>query len=238
MWSAFHARVTEPLARAGLPFAVTPGNHDASSGARFALERATFRDQWMARRPVLDFVDAQRYPFDYAFRAGPALFVSLDATHVGHLSVHQKDWLDALLQREGPRHAHRIVFSHMPLWPFAVGRERDFLGDHDLEALLRRHRVAVFLSGHHHAYYPGHKDGVRHVSQGCLGAAPRALIGQSARSERSITVLELGADGTIGIDAWGGSEFTQPVRRESLPPRIESGVATLVRDDLVPGGSR
>lgn len=38
-----------------------------------------------ARRPKVDFVDGDGYPFRYAFRVGEALFVSLDATHVGHL---------------------------------------------------------------------------------------------------------------------------------------------------------
>lgn len=232
MWQAFDRHVTTPLAQAGLPFAVTPGNHDASNGARFALERALYRAQWLPRKPALDFVDAADYPFNYAFRVRDTLFVSLDATHVGHLSAQTKRWLGQVLAQQGPKHRHRVVFSHVPLWPFAVGRERDYLGDHELEAILQRGQVGVVLSGHHHAYYPGYKDGVRYVSQACLGAAPRPLLGTSHPGHRAITVLELGDDGQVRIEAYHGERFAQPILRATLPEAITAHGVTLQRDDL------
>jgi 3',5'-cyclic AMP phosphodiesterase CpdA len=237
MWRSFHARVSDPLARAGLPFAVTPGNHDASSGERFRLERTVYREQWLPRRPAVAFIDARNYPFHYAFHVGEVLFASLDATHVGHLSRAEKDWLRALLEKDGPRFRHRVVFSHVPLWPFAAGRETDFLGDRELEAILQRSRVDLHLSGHHHAYYPGYKDGVRYVSQGCLGAAPRPLLGDHALPPRSITVIDFDATGAIRVEAYHGAGFTAPISRSALPPRIESRWATIVRDDLARGAS-
>jgi hypothetical protein len=232
MWRAFHQRVSQPLADAGLPLAVTPGNHDASSGRRFALEREIYREQWGPRRPPLDFIDAAAYPFRYAFRVGDVLFASLDATHVGHLSRAEKQWLRSLLQGPGKRFRHRVVFSHIPVWPFSVGRENEILGDAELEAILREGRVDLHLSGHHHAYYPGFKDGVRYVSQGCLGAAPRPLLGAAGHSERSITVIDFEESGTVRVEAYGGAGYRQPIARSELPPRIESRWATLVRDDL------
>ncbi len=51
MWAAFDQNVSDPLQRAGLSLEVTPGNHDASSGAHFALEREVYRQQWLPRRP-------------------------------------------------------------------------------------------------------------------------------------------------------------------------------------------
>ncbi len=234
MWKAFHDRVSRPLADAGLPFAVTPGNHDASSGKRFQFEREIYREQWVARRPTVDFIDGGNYPFRYAFRVGDVLFASLDATHVGHLSHAEKDWLRRLLEKEGPRFRHRVVFSHIPLWPFAVGRETEVLGDAQLEAILREGGVDLHLSGHHHAYYPGFKDGVRYVSQGCLGAAPRPLLGAGEPSVRSITVIDFDSAGAVRVEAYGGAEYLQPIARSELPPRIESRWATLVRDDLAP----
>jgi 3',5'-cyclic AMP phosphodiesterase CpdA len=237
MWRSFHARVSDPLAKAGLPFAVTPGNHDASSGERFRLERTIYREQWLPRRPAVAFIDGQNYPFYYAFRVGDVLFASLDATHVGHLSRSEKAWLNDLLGEAGPRFKYRVVFSHVPLWPFATGRERDFLGDRELEAILQRGRVDLHLSGHHHAYYPGYKDGVRFVSQGCLGAAPRPLLGDRALPPRSITVIDFDAAGAIRVEAYHGAGFTAPIARSGLPPRIESRWATIVRDDLARGAS-
>ena len=238
MWAAFHQNVSDPLQRAGLSLAVTPGNHDASSGAHFALEREVYRQQWLPRRPRLDFVDGAGYPFDYAFRVRDSLFVSIDATFVGPLSAAQRGWVERTLREHGHDGTQRIVFSHVPLWPFAVGRERDYLGDRELEALLQQQRVDVYLSGHHHAYYPGFKDGVRYVSQGCLGAAPRALLGHDGPIERTLTLLELQANGSVHVDAYGGAAYDRPVPRESLPPEVRSKVATLVRDDLAPQAAR
>lgn len=237
MWQAFDRHVTRPLAEAGLPFAVTPGNHDASNGQRFALERALYRAQWLPRKPAVAFIDATDYPFNYAFRVGEVLFISLDATHVGHIAPQRRAWLDMLLQTQGPSFQHRVVFSHVPLWPFAVGRERDYLGDHALEAVLQRGQVGVVLSGHHHAYYPGYKDGVRFVSQGCLGAAPRALLGADGPSARSITLLELGPAGQVRIDALAGRGFDEVVSRSSLPRQIQAHGVTIVRDDIALQGT-
>jgi len=232
MWQAFHAHVSDPLARAGLPLAVTPGNHDASSGARFRLERDIYRTQWLARRPALEFLDATHFPFHYAFRVGDVLFASLDATSVGHLEPAQSGWLRALLAKAGPAYRHRVVFSHLPLWPFAVGRETEFLHDPHLEEILKAGRVDLHLSGHHHAWYPGYKDGVRYVSQGCLGAAPRPLIGTHTRPERSITLIDFDRDGSIRVEALRGPDFSSTVDRRTLPPAIETRWATIVRDDL------
>jgi 3',5'-cyclic AMP phosphodiesterase CpdA len=232
MWASFHRAVSDPLADAGLPLAVTPGNHDASSGARFQLERAIFREQWLPRRPALDFVDGAHYPLHYAFALGPVLFVALDATHVGHLASREKQWLETLLERHGAGYQARVVFSHLPLWPFAEGREQDYLGDAELERILQAHRVDVHLSGHHHAYYPAEKDGVRFVSQACLGAAPRALLGSAARSERAITVIEFPADGPISIEAYRAPDYVEKIHRHTLPERVASKRAVLVRDDL------
>jgi hypothetical protein len=232
MWSAFHRHVSDPLARAGLPFAVVPGNHDASAGDRFRLERTVFREQWLARRPGVEFLDATHWPFQYAFRVGDVLFAALDVTGVGHLPAAQMQWLRRLLDAEGPKHRHRVVISHLPLWPFAVGRETEFIGDPQLEAILRHGRVDLHLSGHHHAWFPGYKDGVRYVSQGCLGAAPRPLIGTREPIGRTLSVIEFDGAGGIRVEGLGGPSFGKPVPRASLPPAIETRWATIVRDDL------
>lgn len=237
MWQAFHEHVTDPFRKANLPFAVTPGNHDASSGRHFSLEREIYREQWLARKPSLDFLDAGHYPFRYAFRVGEVLFISLDATYVGHLSRVEKAWLKELLEKQGPRFSHRVVFSHLPLWPFAVGREADHLGDHELEAILQDGRVDLYLSGHHHAYFPGYKDGVRYVSQGCLGAAPRPLLGTTQRSPRTITVIDFDGRGGIRVEGYRDVEFAEIVDRRSLPERIDAKGVSIVRDDLAIGQS-
>lgn len=232
MWASFHATVTEPIAAARIPFVVTPGNHDASAYESFALEREAFRSQWLERRPKVRFVDDAGYPFRYAFALGTTLFVSLDVTRVGSLHSEQKLWLDALLSREATKYRHRIVFSHLPVYPFTQGRETEVSADHDLERILRRHGVEIYLSGHHHAFYPGYREGIRFVSQACLGAGMRALIGVASRSERAVTMLEIPDDGPIAINALAAPDYVREIDRKTLPRSIASRYGTLVRDDL------
>jgi len=232
MWKSFHQSVSIPLANADIPLAVTPGNHDASAYASFTLERKIYNEQWQARKPKLNYINDDHYPYYYAFSAGDTLFVSLDATRVGHLPVEQKVWLDKLLKANGQQYKQRVVFGHVPLWPFAVGREQDILGDHELESLLQQGSVDIFLNGHHHAYYPGHKNGINYISQACLGAGPRSLLGVQKKSKRSITIIEFNADGSFKLDALSAPDFNAVVDIKKLPKRIHTKWAEIIRYDL------
>lgn len=234
MWQGFHAAVTDPIRSAGIPLAVTPGNHDASAYPAFVAERDIYRLQWQPASSGLRFLDAERYPFDYAFALDDVMFASLDVTRVGALEPAQRAWLDAVLASYGADFRYRVVFSHLPVYPFTRGRETEVSADHALERLLQRHRVDVYLSGHHHAFYPGYHAGIRYVSQACLGAGPRALIGTDRRSDRGVTWIEFSDEG-ISIDALTGPRLERRIARETLPETIRSRFGTLVRDDLSVG---
>jgi len=195
IWRAFHQHVSDPLAAAGIPLAVTPGNHDGSAYGGFELERAIYAEQWGPRRPQVRFLDDTGHPCCYAFEVGYVLFVSLDATVLGHLPPRQMARLRRVLVKHGTAEKRIVLFSHPPLWPFAQGREREFIGDPALQALLGEAHVELYLSGHHHAFYPGVKDGVAFVSQSCLGSGPRRLIGTEDKSAQSCTLLEIAEHG-------------------------------------------
>jgi len=231
MWQAFHTHVSEPLASAGIPFAVTPGNHDGSAYRGFALERAIYAEQWMPRKPGLRFLDDVGYPYYYAFVMGDVLFISLDATVVGHLPTSQMDWLRGVLDKYGQVYRRRVVYSHVPLWPFAQGREREFIGDPELQAVLEAADVDLYLSGHHHAFYPGAMKGIAFVSQSCLGAGPRRLLGTKEWSSRSFTLIEI-TDDDLNIAAIAAPRFESAIDWNILPASIRSPAAELKRADL------
>lgn len=231
MWSAFHDAVSNPLARAGIPFAVTPGNHDASGYPTFENERSIFAEEWRARRPPLAFVDDVHYPLRYAFVEGGALFVSLDATRIGPLDDAQRAWLEGVLAANATSEP-KIVFGHLPLYPFSFGREMQALADRGLEELYLRHGVDLVISGHHHAYYPGRRGGLRLVGTSCLGSGPRKLLGDDRLAERSVLLFRI-EDGTIAaLDAHAGAGFDVPIPRSTLPPSVGKGSMTVRRDDL------
>ena len=231
MWDAFHEHVSAPLANASIPLAVTPGNHDASAYAGFGLERTVFAEQWTPRKPDVRFVDDAGYPFHYAFEFADILFISLDATTVGHLPQQQMDWLRQVLAEHGAASQRRVVFSHMPLWPFAQGREREYIGDHKLQSLLEAANVDLFLSGHHHAFYPGTSNGIAFVSQSCLGAGPRRLLGTREKSKQGFTLIEF-TDNEIRIAAYVEPHFETEIDWSTLPTHVRSAAAELVRVDL------
>ena len=228
MWSSFHRVISDRLAAAGIPFAVTPGNHDASAYHGFEHEREIYRDEWLPRKPDLDYLDDRDYPFFYAFEMNGVRFVSLDATVLGPLRGDQLKRLEKLAAG-----AETVVtFSHLPLWPFAVNREREIIGDHALESLYRQTGVDMHLSGHHHAYYPGEKDDILYVSQACLGGGSRKLIGDRHRSAHSFTVVDVDDSGHISLYALKEPDYRNRVDLETLPERIVTPQATLRRMDL------
>ncbi len=234
MWRGFHAAVTDPLTRAGIPLAVTPGNHDGSAYRGFEAERRIYAEEWRARRPEVRFADDRTYPYFYAIDIGAARIVSIDATTIGHLDADQMRALGTVFDGADPA---RIVFSHLPLWPFAIERETEIIGDPALEALLDRIGVDLYLSGHHHAYYPGQIDAFSVVSQAELGGGSRRLIGTDQRGPKSITLLEIAEDGTIRVSALQGPDFLTPVDTRTLPERLNTRERVIHRIDTVPSGA-
>ncbi|WP_425045322.1 metallophosphoesterase family protein [Primorskyibacter sp. S87] len=228
MWRAFHKAVSDPLERAGIPFAVTPGNHDASAYGGFERERQIFAQEWGARKPGLNLVNGDGYPFFYTFEMEGITFVSLDATTLGPLTGSQMRELSALSDTGNPV----VTFSHLPLWPFAQQREREIIGDPGLEDLYHRNGVVLHLSGHHHAYFPGWKDGVAYVSQACLGGGSRRLIGETDRSAHSFTHIDIDASGHFDVEAYKAPDFRTRVDPRSLPAEVRTPKAVLKRLDL------
>lgn len=233
MWAGWHRTVTDPIRAAGIPVAVTPGNHDASGYAQFAAERAVFVSQWSqaSRVPAVTFVDRSRYPLRYSFTFRGAFFLALDATTVGPLSAEQRAWVDAQLAAASAAPV-KIAFGHLSLHPVTVGRETEVLADAELEAIFRRRGLTAYLSGHQHGYYPGARGGLRLVSMACLGAGPRALVGTSAPSPQSLVRIEVRDGRVTSLDALAAPEFTRAIARSTLPAEIRHGAQRVVRDDL------
>ncbi len=235
MWGGFHGAFTDELARAGVPFAPTPGNHDASAYDAYASERERYVAEWRERRPEVDFVDDAHYPLRYAFRKGPALFVSLDVTVARSLDAEQLAWLEGVLER-GKDAPVKVVFGHIPLRAFVGGKKKDeVVRDARLEGVLERAGVDAFLSGHHHAYYPGRAAGMRMVAMPCLGSGARRLMGTKQTSQRGVVVLEIDEEGVRTVESHTASSgFADVVPRATLPESLGEGEGRVWRDDLSP----
>jgi hypothetical protein len=242
MWAAFDSVVAAPLRAAGIPFAFTLGNHDASAYPSHARDRAFATAHWRAphRTPGIDFVDSTHFPLHYSIRSGPLFVVVWDAASAMTPSdTAMLRWLDAQFTGAAAQAARfRIVLGHLPLYAVAEGRDRpgEVLDGPDmLRALLQRHGVRLYISGHHHAYYPGRRGALELLHAGALGDGPRPLLGAAEPSPRTATILDFDARAgtvryTTHVIAGDAAADTVPLR--SLPRRLQGHNGYVVRRDL------
>jgi 3',5'-cyclic AMP phosphodiesterase CpdA len=232
MWASFNRVVADPLVQAGIDFIVTPGNHDGSGFREFELEQKKFQAQWNDRRPGLSLLEGSNWPRRYALWLGKVLIITIDGTRPGRLQNADLNLLRATLEREGPKTQSILVVSHLPMWPFAQGRENEIITDPALTALLAQHQVDYFISGHHHVYYPGIDDNkVGHLGVGALGGNARKFVGQSMREPFSFAVLEF-CDSGYRFSARKAPLFVEDVPLTSLPASINGQTGSLQRLDL------
>ncbi len=244
MWESFHDHVTHPFAESFIPLLPSPGNHDASAGGAFLQERKLYIENWnlyavdrfnayVHEHDRVKFLSGvtQNYPLNYALTLGPALLIALDATSVGPLINNQIAWLEQVLQ-QGKSFPLKVVFGHVPLYPFAFGRVHETLaagtassGYHlHLENLLEGYEVTYFLSGHHHAYFPGRRRGnVQYISVPHLGAGGRTLL-TSDRSQRSSSpqgflLMEFNQEGRATFKAIKSPSLVE-IQQTELPLEI------------------
>ncbi|KAF3884870.1 MULTISPECIES: metallophosphoesterase family protein [Nostocales] len=202
MWAAFDQHITAPLRRAKLPFGFTIGNHDASSslGAKgnfiYQKERDLATEYWNnpIHDPGVQFVDRFEFPFYYTFEYKDIFFLVWDGSS-SRIPTEKLEWVEKTLASSKAQAAKmRVLLGHLPLYGIAVGRNNpgNVMDNADrLRAMLERYKVHTYISGHQHAYYPGHRGNLQLLHLGLLGSGPRSLIDTSPRLLKSLTVLDI-----------------------------------------------
>ena len=241
MWASFDSVVARPLRDARIPFGFTVGNHDASAHPAHRRDRALAVDHWSApgRHPGVAFVDSAHFPLFYTFRQGPVFVLAWDASYAGTAQdsalLH---WVRAQLEGPAARSARiRLALGHLPLYAVAEERNRpgEVLAEPDsLRRILERHGVHTYISGHHHAYYPGRRGALELLHAGALGQGARPLIGSAAPPRQTITVLDFffrTGSVTYSTYAFEGGRL-RPVDHDKLPPSIRGINGAIVRRDL------
>lgn len=202
MWAAFDDHVAAPLRQANIPFGFTIGNHDASGAKgeegsfKFQEERDLASEYWNdpEHNPGVEFIDKSQFPFFYTFKHKDIFFMAWDgSTH--RIPADKMAWVEkALASPEAQQAKMRILLSHLPLYAVAEGRNKfgAVMADADeLRAMLEKYNVHTYISGHQHAYYPGHRGKLQLLHMGLMGSGPRALIGTEVRSAKAITVIDI-----------------------------------------------
>jgi hypothetical protein len=243
MWASFDRQVLMPLRQAHLPFAFTLGNHDAS-GSRsggsysFALDREQAERFWRPRRDRLGlrFVDASLFPYAYSVLQHDIFLLVWDAS-AAQLPAEQLVWAERSLASPAARAARtRLVIGHLPLHPIAQGRARsgEVLQQAEaLQRLLERHDVAAYISGHHHAYFPGRSGEIDLLALGALGHGPRRLLGWGQPPRHTLTLIDLfwARPGQPARRVYTGYDITslRRIQPAELPERIVTPAGRVIR---------
>lgn len=230
MWATFERDILQKFLTAGVEFAPSPGNHDASGYSVMKRERDLYQDFWNRKTPRVQFVDQRFYPLYYSYVKEDVFFISMD--NVTPFRIHhgdtQRDWIRQQLQSPQARQAKaRIVYGHIPLYPLldkdryskkgrgkyheVLNREQWEENPDGLEKLFLDENVNLAIFGHSHAFYPGkviHRRGgsqdrvLRILSMPCMGSGARYLEGQSDRSKTGFAVVDINGSGNISVQGY------------------------------------
>ena len=240
MWAAFDRHIAAPLRSYGIPFAFTIGNHDGSGAIKnqnfiFERERALAKAYWQPQQLGLNFVDRANFPFYYSFQINGIFFLVWDAS-TQNISPQQLDWVQQSLDSPAARQATaKIVLGHLPLYPIASAKNKpgEYLTDgNQLRSLLEQNQVLLYLSGHHHAYYPGKIGSLQLLHAGALGQGARQLIGSDLLPQQTITVLDLELDPFQLTYTTYDAKTWEIIALEQLPASISGDYGSIIRNDL------
>ncbi len=242
MWEAFDVHVAAPLRKYNIPFGFTIGNHDGSGAVVnqkliFAGERDLASAYWndLKHEPNLNFVDRAKFPFYYTFEQEDIFFLVWDAS-TSNLTPTQLAWVEKSLQSEAAQQATmKIAIGHLPLYPVAQQKNKpgEYLTQGDkLRSLLEKYQVHTYISGHHHAYYPGKKGKLQLLHAGALGQGARQLIGSDLPPRNTITIVDINRATATTTYTTYDIKTLQKISYSELPPFISSEVGVIWRRDL------
>ena len=152
----------------------------------------------------------------------------MDNTILGGLSQTQLNWIDKVLATPARK---KIVYGHLPLFPFAKGRHREVLDEVRLEHILDNHNVDIFISGHHHVYYPGTTESMKMLSVPCLGNGARILRGTESRSSKGIVKIKIQGN-ELNLEGYNAADDFSLIPKSTLPTYLDFETIRIWRDDL------
>lgn len=242
MWDAFDEKILSRIRAAGLPFALTLGNHDASNYQDngefvYILDRQASERYWQGHQSDTDlmFVEASGFPFYYSFKQNDIFYLTWDASSA-NVPPEQIAWADrALASPEAQSAKLRIVMGHLPM--YAVSQRRDRAGEYlnqadELRALLERHDVHTYISGHHHAYFPGRAGNLNTLHAGALGSGPKSLLSTTDAAFQTLTIMDVFLDTASTVYTTYNMNTMEVVDPNSLPRLIVGPNGRELRQDV------
>ncbi|GAB4529421.1 MAG: metallophosphoesterase [Pleurocapsa sp.] len=242
MWSAFDKHIAAPLRKEQIPFGFTIGNHDGSGAIVndqliFQQERELASVYWnnYQHYPGLNFIDKAQFPFYYSFQEQDIFFLVWDAsTHI--ISPQQLHWIEQSLTSKAARQAKmRIAIGHLPLYAVTASKNKpgEYLTEGEkLRSLLEKYQVHTYISGHHHAYYPGKKGQLELLHAGALGQGARQLLNSNLPPRNTVTVVDIELTSSKTIYTTYDIKTLEIIEQDRLPSFIDSHNGRIYRRDI------
>ena len=230
MWAAFNQSVLKPLRSAGEPFAPCMGNHDASSIKQqghylFSLDRQRAEAFWNQQKNQLglSLIEASHFPFRYSIMQAGLFGLILDASSAD-IPAGDLAWAEEQLSTSTAKQANlRLVMGHLP--PYPISQRKDRAGEvlnqpQQLMALLERHDVDLYVSGHHHAWFPGRVGKINLLSLGSMGSGPRQRLNDQHPPTQTLTLLDVFNSNGEMIETTIDINTLEILRPEALPEAL------------------
>ena len=240
MWAAFDKQIAAPLRQNNIPFGFTIGNHDGSGAIKngtlvFERERELAKAYWQQQNLNLNFIDRANFPFYYTFEQNEVFFLVWDAS-TAQIDPQQLKWIErSLSSKTAQQAASRIVLGHLPFYPITEAKNKpgEYLqAGKKLRSLLQKNRVLMYVSGHHHVYYPGRMDDLNLLHAGALGQGERQLIDSNLPPSKTITAIDLDlAQSELTYTTYNADTWKQ-IFVEQLPKFIPTKDGKIWRHDL------
>ncbi|MEM9976070.1 MAG: metallophosphoesterase [Cyanobacteria bacterium P01_D01_bin.2] len=242
MWNGFDTLILSPIREANIPFAFTIGNHDASSlqaqgSYVYPIDREVTTRYWQTHQDDLDlqYIDTGDFPYYYSFKQNDIFYIVWDASSA-NVPASQVAWAEQQLSSTAAQAAKfRIAIGHLPLYAISQGRDRygELLNDSaQLKELLERHNVHTYMSGHHHAYYPGHAGNLELLHCGALGSGPRTWLYRTDAAMQTMTVLDFFFDTGETVYTTYNMNRMELVDTQTLPRQIVGPTGRVLRNDI------
>ena len=243
MWEGFDTLILNPIREANIPYALTIGNHDASSQTYndgsyiYTIDRDVTTRYWQSHQNDLDlqYIDTGDFPYYYSFKQNDIFYIVWDASSA-NVPANQVAWADQQLGSAAAQSAKfRIALGHLPLYAISQGRDRygEFLNNSEqLQAILERHNVHTYMSGHHHAYYPGYAGNLELLHCGALGSGPRTWLYRTDAAMQTMTVLDFFFDTGETVYTTYNMNRMELVDTQTLPRQIVGPTGRVLRNDI------
>ena len=126
--------------------------------------------------------------------------------------------------------------GHLPLYAVAVGKNKfgDVLTETEkLQNLLEKYNVHLYISGHHHAYFPGYKGNLKLLHTGALGSGPRVLLNSNLPPRNTLTVLDINLEPNQSFYTTYDLKTMRVVHLQELPEKITGLNGWVLREPKV-----